>query len=131
MIRVKKGSAKLFHICFLNFFMHRKSIRQPNKHKTIPPIVLSFLNKRKLIRKNIPIKAVKNSSISIIRKMRRGLGTLLLLLASNPLTYVSMPAEFLYNLTKNLTAHLQHNLCAVLPIEFLRNSNAACQINIT
>ena len=26
-----------------------------------------------------------------------------------------MPAEFLYNLTKNLTAHLQHNLCAVLP----------------
>ena len=27
-----------------------------------------------------------------------------------------MPVEFLYNLTKNLTAHLQHNLCAVLPI---------------
>ena len=26
-----------------------------------------------------------------------------------------MPAEFLYNLTKNLTAHLQHKLCAVLP----------------
>ena len=27
----------------------------------------------------------------------------------------SMPAEFLYNLTKNLTVHLQYNLCAVLP----------------
>jgi len=26
-----------------------------------------------------------------------------------------MPAKFLYNLTKNLSAHLQHNLCAVLP----------------
>ena len=26
-----------------------------------------------------------------------------------------MPAEFLYNLTKNLSAHLQHKLCAVLP----------------
>ena len=33
----------------------------------------------------------------------------------NPLTYASMPAEFLHNLTKNLTAHLQHNLCTVLP----------------
>ena len=28
-----------------------------------------------------------------------------------------MPAEFLYDLTKNLTAHLQHKLCAVLPID--------------
>ena len=27
----------------------------------------------------------------------------------------SMPAEFLYNLTKNLSAHLQHKFCAVLP----------------
>ncbi|CBL34894.1 hypothetical protein ES1_20170 [[Eubacterium] siraeum V10Sc8a] len=26
-----------------------------------------------------------------------------------------MPAVFPYNLTKNLTAHLTHNLCAVLP----------------
>ena len=26
-----------------------------------------------------------------------------------------MPAKFLYNLTKNLTAFLPHNLCAVLP----------------
>ena len=26
-----------------------------------------------------------------------------------------MPAEFLGNLTKNLTTHLSHNLCAVLP----------------
>ncbi|MBE6861584.1 MAG: hypothetical protein E7497_01605 [Ruminococcus sp.] len=26
-----------------------------------------------------------------------------------------MPAEFLYNLTKNLTAYLSHKLCAVLP----------------
>jgi len=33
----------------------------------------------------------------------------------NPLTYGSMPAEFLCNLTKNLTTHLTHNLCAVLP----------------
>jgi len=29
-----------------------------------------------------------------------------------------MPAKFLYNLTKNLTAHLQHKLCAVLPLYF-------------
>ncbi|WP_081349199.1 GNAT family N-acetyltransferase [Ruminococcus sp. YRD2003] len=29
-----------------------------------------------------------------------------------------MPAEFLYNLTKNLSAHLQHKLCAVLPKEY-------------
>ena len=36
-------------------------------------------------------------------------------LAQNPSTYVSMPSEFLYNLTKNLTAHLRHYLCAVLP----------------
>jgi hypothetical protein len=27
-----------------------------------------------------------------------------------------MPAVFLYNLTKNLSAHLQHKLCAVLPL---------------
>ena len=27
-----------------------------------------------------------------------------------------MPSEFLYNLTKNLTAHLRHYLCAVLPL---------------
>ena len=33
----------------------------------------------------------------------------------NPLTYDSMPAEFLCDLTKNLTTHLTHNLCAVLP----------------
>ncbi len=26
-----------------------------------------------------------------------------------------MPASFLYSLTENLTAHLPHNLCAVLP----------------
>jgi hypothetical protein len=33
----------------------------------------------------------------------------------NPLTGDSLPARFLHNLTKNLTAHLTHNLCAVLP----------------
>jgi len=27
-----------------------------------------------------------------------------------------MPAEFLYDLTKNLTAHLQHKLCVMLPL---------------
>ena len=32
-----------------------------------------------------------------------------------PLGYASMPASILYNLTKNLTSHLTHNLCAVLP----------------
>ena len=37
------------------------------------------------------------------------------ILHRNSLTYVSMPASFLYNLTKNLTAHLTHNLRAVLP----------------
>ena len=33
----------------------------------------------------------------------------------NLLTYASMPASFLCNLTKNLTAHLHDNNCAVLP----------------
>ena len=37
------------------------------------------------------------------------------ILHKNPSTYVSMPSKFLYNLTKNLTAHLRHYLCAVLP----------------
>ena len=37
------------------------------------------------------------------------------ILPRNPLPYGSMPAEFLGNLTKNLTTHLSHNLCAVLP----------------
>ena len=27
----------------------------------------------------------------------------------------NVPAKFLYNLTKNLSAHLYHHLCAVLP----------------
>jgi hypothetical protein len=31
------------------------------------------------------------------------------------LTYVSKPASFLANLTKNLTSHLYNNLCAVSP----------------
>ena len=43
------------------------------------------------------------------------------ILHRNPLTYDSMPAEYLYNLTKNLSQHLQHKLCAVLPIHFLTN----------
>ncbi|RGF49306.1 hypothetical protein DW015_03240 [Ruminococcus sp. AF37-20] len=30
--------------------------------------------------------------------------------------YGSIPASFLYNLTKNLTTHLTHNPCAMLPI---------------
>ena len=33
-----------------------------------------------------------------------------------------MPAEFLGNLPKNLTTHLTHKLCAVLPKIFLHNS---------
>ncbi|MBP3243409.1 MAG: hypothetical protein J6L99_06095, partial [Ruminococcus sp.] len=37
------------------------------------------------------------------------------ILHTNFLTYVSMPAKFMHNLPKNLTAHLHHNLCAVLP----------------
>ena len=37
----------------------------------------------------------------------------------------SMPAEFLYNLTKNLTAHLQYNLCAVLPL-FCTENTVTC-----
>lgn len=37
------------------------------------------------------------------------------ILHKNSLTYVRMPASFLYNLTKKSTAHLWHNLCAVLP----------------
>ena len=39
------------------------------------------------------------------------------ILHTNSLTYVSMPAKFMHNLPKNLTAHLHHNLCAVLPKE--------------
>ncbi len=41
------------------------------------------------------------------------------ILHRNSLTYDSMSASFLYNLTKNLTAHLPHNLCAALPMSFL------------
>ena len=37
------------------------------------------------------------------------------ILPRNPLPYGSMPAEFLCNLPKNLTTHLTHKLCAVLP----------------
>ena len=33
----------------------------------------------------------------------------------NSLQYASIPASFLCNLTKNLLAHLLHDLCAVLP----------------
>ena len=33
----------------------------------------------------------------------------------NSLQYASIPTSFLCNLTKNLLAHLPHNLCAVLP----------------
>ena len=33
----------------------------------------------------------------------------------NLLTYASMPASFLCNLSKKLTAHLHDNNCAVLP----------------
>ena len=43
-----------------------------------------------------------------------------------------MPAEFLYNLTKNLTAHLQHKLCAVLPKESVlryKNTFESCRFN--
>ena len=37
------------------------------------------------------------------------------ILHRNSLTYVSKPASFLYNLTKNLTTHLYDNGCAALP----------------
>ncbi|MBR3630834.1 MAG: hypothetical protein IKN55_10270 [Oscillospiraceae bacterium] len=36
----------------------------------------------------------------------------------NSLLGASPAASFLYNLTKNLTAHLHHQLCAVLPKSF-------------
>lgn len=36
-----------------------------------------------------------------------------------------MPAEFPYNLTKNLTAFLPHILCAVLPKEYEEKTNTA------
>ena len=32
------------------------------------------------------------------------------------LTYASMPAKFLYNLTKNLSAQSARNICALLPL---------------
>ncbi len=35
-----------------------------------------------------------------------------------------MPAKFLYNLTKNLSAHIQHKFCAVLPILISRFNEA-------
>ena len=40
------------------------------------------------------------------------------ILPRNPLPYGSMPAEFLRNLPKNLTTHLTHKLCAVLPLGY-------------
>ena len=42
--------------------------------------------------------------------------TFSVILHRNSSTYVSMPSKFLCNLTKKLTAHLRHYLCAVLPL---------------
>ncbi|MBR3631212.1 MAG: hypothetical protein IKN55_12180 [Oscillospiraceae bacterium] len=39
----------------------------------------------------------------------------------NSLLGASPAASFLYNLTKNLTAHLHHQLCAVLPLRSLKH----------
>ena len=50
----------------------------------------------------------------------------------NLLTYASMPAKFLCNLTKNLTAHLHDNNCAVLPYLYSYHNcwpNQLCQPN--
>ncbi|MBR3630918.1 MAG: hypothetical protein IKN55_10695 [Oscillospiraceae bacterium] len=42
----------------------------------------------------------------------------------NSLLGASPAASFLYNLTKNLAAHLHHQLCAVLPIKRKSSYNA-------
>jgi len=41
-----------------------------------------------------------------------------------------MPSEFLYNLTKNLTAHLRHYLCAVLPQVIIVQSRESTSLNV-
>ena len=38
----------------------------------------------------------------------------------NAREYIKYSLRFLFHLTKNLTTHLSHNLCAVLPLFFLR-----------
>ena len=47
----------------------------------------------------------------------------------NSLQYASIPASFLCNLTKNLLAHLPHNLCAVLPKIYARKSAYYLSVN--
>ena len=63
------------------------------------------------------LQAAKNEQKRNIMKCRFPNILSKALSAMNPSTYVSMPSEFLYNLTKNLTAHLRHYLCAVLPLK--------------
>ena len=38
----------------------------------------------------------------------------------NAREYIKYSLRFLFHLTKNLTTHLSHNLCAVLPLDFFQ-----------
>ncbi|MDY3654989.1 MAG: hypothetical protein SO054_02360, partial [Ruminococcus callidus] len=38
----------------------------------------------------------------------------------NAREYIQYSLRFLFHLTKNLTTHLSHNLCAVLPLDFFQ-----------
>ncbi|MBR3630870.1 MAG: hypothetical protein IKN55_10455, partial [Oscillospiraceae bacterium] len=49
------------------------------------------------------------------------------ILHRNSLLGASPAASFLYNLTKNLAAHLHHQLCAVLPFYQYTGFYAVCQ----
>ncbi|MEE1397626.1 MAG: hypothetical protein U0L99_06510, partial [Ruminococcus sp.] len=47
----------------------------------------------------------------------------------NAREYSKYSLRFLFHLTKNLTTHLSHNLCAVLPYVFSANFVAYCVKN--
>ena len=47
----------------------------------------------------------------------------------NAREYIKYSLRFLFHLTKNLTTHLSHNLCAVLPYVFSANFVAYCVKN--
>ncbi|MEE0505094.1 MAG: hypothetical protein UDL61_00705, partial [Ruminococcus callidus] len=47
----------------------------------------------------------------------------LVIFHKNAREYIKYSLRFLFHLTKNLTTHLSHNLCAVLPKKFRQKLN--------
>ncbi|MEE0506830.1 MAG: hypothetical protein UDL61_09670, partial [Ruminococcus callidus] len=46
----------------------------------------------------------------------------------NAREYIKYSLRFLFHLTKNLTTHLSHNLCAVLPQEREHREKSQCSL---